>query len=53
MSYSKEPMNRKIGGPGEDNPTEEQARDESIDEPEYDKGSDEDEEASDESGNHL
>lgn len=46
-------MNRKIGGPGEDNPTEEQARDESIDEPEYDKGSDEDEEASDGSGNHL
>ena len=30
MSYSKKPMNRKIGGPREDNLTEEQARDESI-----------------------
>ena len=30
MSYSKKPMNRKIGGPREDNPTEEQAKDESI-----------------------
>lgn len=49
MSYSKKPMNRNIGGPREDNPTEEQARDEL----EYDKGSDKDEEASDESGNHL